>query len=211
MSLSRKNISFSLLFICIVFFHFLNNYLWLKHTNAIAGMAVPNHLLNQLKFHHYFNSIILIPDIPIFSKIFRVIHLFNTSMYVPVNIGWPNFVYLCSTFFSLFFGNSLLLIKLTQFVYFFILFFSTYAIAKKIADRKTGLLAMFLVSMYPLIFESSRQYSLDFPLAAFIALSIYLLLKTNYFTNFQYSCFLGISCGIAMLIKGQFILFFRAS
>ncbi len=208
MFLRRKNISFSLLFISIIFFHFVNNYLWLKQTNAIVGIDVVNNLFSQLKFHHLLSSIISMPDISIFFKILRIVHLVNTPMFDPNCICWPNFVFLSSSFFSLFFGNALLIVKLTQFIYFFILFLSTYTIAKEITDRKAGLLAMFLVSMYPLVFESSRQYSLDFPLTAFVALAINLLLKTNYFANLRYSVFLGISCGIAMLIKGQFILFF---
>jgi hypothetical protein len=93
-------------------------------------------------------------------------------------------------------------------IYFVILLFSVYFIAKTIFDRQTGIIAMFLVSMYPLIFESSRQYSLDFPLTAVVALSIFILLKTAYFTNTFFSILLGIISGIAMLIKGQFVLFF---
>lgn len=204
----KKNIICYSLFILIIVFHFVNNYLWLKGNNIICGIDVVNHLFFQLKFHHLFSAIISIPDTAIFLKIRQITQLINTPMASPDCIYWPNFVFLSSTFFSLFFGNSLFVVRLTQLIYFFILLFSTYAIAKEIADRKAGLLAMFLVSMYSLVFESSRQYSLDFPLTALTALSVFLLLKTNYFTNFFYSVLLGVFFGVAMLVKGQFLLFF---
>ncbi len=70
-----------------------------------------------------------------------------------------------------------------------------------------GLVASFLLFMYPIIFQSSRQFQLDFPLTAMVALNILLLLKCDNFKYRKYSFLFGLSLGWAMLIKGQAILF----
>ncbi|MBU1862068.1 MAG: glycosyltransferase family 39 protein, partial [Candidatus Omnitrophica bacterium] len=66
---------------------------------------------------------------------------------------------------------------------------------------------MFLLYMYPLIFESFRQFQLDSPLTAMVALSILFLIKCNDFTSRKYSLLLGVSLGWGMLVKGQVILY----
>ncbi|MCX5701642.1 MAG: glycosyltransferase family 39 protein [Candidatus Omnitrophica bacterium] len=91
--------------------------------------------------------------------------------------------------------------------YLAILLFSTYLIGSLIFSGFVGLLATFVLFMNPLIFTSSRQFQLDFPLTAMVALSILLFLKSNNFTNRKYSFFFGLSLGWTMLIKGQGMIF----
>lgn len=205
---NKPDLSFKFTFWLIVLFHAINNCIWLRDTTSINGTDVPNHLLFQLKFHHALNNLLSNPHLFILIKLKKILELMNMPMSSSDCIYWSNFVYLSSTVFSLFFGNFLFVVKITMLIYFVILLFSVYFIAKTILDRQTGIIAMFIVSIYPLIFESSRQYSLDFPLTAVVTLSVLLLLKTIYFTNTFFSVLLGISSGIGMLIKGQFILFF---
>lgn len=205
---NKPNLLFKSAFWLIILFHTINNFIWLRDNTGIRGIDVSNHLFFQLRFNHMLNNILSDPHIFFLGKLKNFLQLMNTPMSSPNNIYWPNFVYLSSTVFSLFFDNSLFIIKMTMLIYFLTVLFSTYFIAKTILDRQLGIIAMFLVSMYPLIFESSRQYSLDFPLTAIVTLSVVLLLKTVYFTNTFFSVLLGIVSGIGMLIKGQFILFF---
>ncbi|MFA5725871.1 MAG: glycosyltransferase family 39 protein [Candidatus Omnitrophota bacterium] len=192
----------------IILFHLINNYFWLKFSTEIAGDDVSCHLFYQLKFFNIFKHIIN-NDVFSFSiKSKQLLELFNTPFSSAANIYWPNLVYFISSLLNLFAGNSLFVTRFTMSVFLLVLMISTYFIAKDALNKQAGLLAMFLVSMYPLVFESSRQYSLDLPLAAMVALSIFFMLRTGYFANSFYSILLGIFAGLAILIKGQFVLFF---
>ncbi|MFA4989405.1 MAG: glycosyltransferase family 39 protein [Candidatus Omnitrophota bacterium] len=196
------------IFWSIILFHLINNYFWLKFSTEIAGDDVSCHLFYQLKFYNIFKHI-LNNDLLSFSiKSGQLLELFNTPLSYVANIYWPNLVYFISSLFGLYAGNSLFVARFSMFVFLLVLMLSTYFIAKDALHKQAGLLAMFLVSMYPLVFESSRQYSLDLPLAAMVALSIFFMLRTGYFANSFYSLLLGISAGLALLMKGQFVLFF---
>ena len=58
-----------------------------------------------------------------------------------------------------------------------------------------------------MIFESSRQYHLDFPLTAIVTLGIFLLLSCDGFKHSGWAVLCGLSFGIGMLIKGQLLFF----
>jgi len=206
--IGKTELAFLALFWGIILFQLINNYLWLKSCTEIIGVDVANHLFYQLKFFNIFKHIVDNGAFSIFVRFKDLLGLLNTPISAAANIYWPNFVYLISSVFGLCAGNSLFTVRFTVSIFLLVLMVSTYFIAKDTVNKQAGLLAMFLVSIYPLVFESSRQYSLDLPLAALVTLSIFFLMRTNYFTNSFYSILLGVSAGTAMLIKGQFILFF---
>ena len=98
-------------------------------------------------------------------------------------------------------------IMLNAAVFLAVLIYSTYKLGAKLSGRETGALAAFLVTIYPVFFNQLKVYMLDVPLAAFAALSVYLLVMSNNFQNLKYSVLFGISCGLGMLVKDSFILF----
>jgi len=91
--------------------------------------------------------------------------------------------------------------------YIFILIFSTYGIGKIIWNRKTGILASAFISVSPMILSFFREYQLDMPLTAMVALSFYLLLKSQQFSRLKYSILLGFSLAGGMLTKWTFPIF----
>ncbi len=99
--------------------------------------------------------------------------------------------------------NSILLTTNTLFL--FILLVSVYGIGSTLYDRNTGILSAFLVSFFPMVFGHSRNFLIDFPLAAMTALSFYLLFKTNKFQSRSYSILLGITLGLSQLTKEAFV------
>ncbi|MFH1397294.1 MAG: glycosyltransferase family 39 protein, partial [Candidatus Omnitrophota bacterium] len=88
-----------------------------------------------------------------------------------------------------------------------ILVLSVFGVGKVLFDKRVGLLAAFLVSMYPSVFNNLRVYMLDVPLTAMVVLSIYLLLKSGNFTNKKYSFLFALASGFGLLIKFNFALF----
>ena len=209
-SVLKKKSFWILALVAISCFHLVNNSIWLANSTDIDGVDVGNHLYYQLKFHHIFKEMIVDSRDNLVQKIREFFLLFHSAMSSPRCIYWPNFVYLTSTFFTLIFGTGMITAKLSGFIYFLILLAAIYAIGKRISGRAVGLLAAFFVSMYPLVFESSRQYSLDLPLTAMVCLACLFLLRAEHFTDLKYSLLLGVIVGAGMLIKGQFIIFFAA-
>lgn len=204
--MSKKRISiYPVLLVSIFCFHLINNYLWLRNSISIEGVDVENHLLYSIQFFYRLSDVVLNPTVPFWTKLLDIIRLLNRPIHT--NIYWPSFVNLCAAAFYSIFGRSLLAAKLTMLPFFLILLVSTYLIGKEIANRFVGLCAAFMISMYPIIFESSRQYALDLPLTALVALTILFLLYCDNFKNRKYTILLALSCGIGMLIKGQLALF----
>lgn len=100
-----------------------------------------------------------------------------------------------------------LMILVANSIFFIILITSIYGIGSLIYNRKTGLLAAFLTSVFPLIFGQSRNAMLDFPLAAMVSLSIYLILKTDGFRYVLYSILAGIALGLSQSTKESTFIF----
>jgi 4-amino-4-deoxy-L-arabinose transferase-like glycosyltransferase len=91
-----------------------------------------------------------------------------------------------------------------------VLLFSTYSLGRRLEGRSAGLLAAFLVSVYPVIFGLSREYLLDFALTAMVSLSIATLLKTEGFRIRNWSLICGLALGLGMLTKWSLTFFVAA-
>jgi hypothetical protein len=156
-----------------------------------------------LQFYHRVKTIISSPNINLKEKLTQFGQIFSSGI-----IYWPKFVYLISLPFLLIFGLSIESIKYSNLIFLWILIFSTYWITLRITkDSFTAIIASLLIGTYPLIFESSRQYGLDFPLTSWVTLVFLWLLKTKQFKKTFSSIFLGIIIGIGTLIKGQIVFF----
>ena len=102
---------------------------------------------------------------------------------------------------------SLFITRMINMLYYVILIIAVYFIGKKMLDKKTGLLAAFIVSFYPGICGMSRQFEHDFPATAMVALCISSLLYTEDFKNTKYSLLFGISLGLGIFFRGQTLFF----
>jgi 4-amino-4-deoxy-L-arabinose transferase-like glycosyltransferase len=202
--IGRKERIHSSLLLLLVIFLSISNYIWSYNNIAVAGVDSQNHLLFQLQFFDRFSDIINDFSLGWREKLFAAVSLYRSPVHDV--FSWPQFCYLTSSIF-LFFNRSLLAARLSLLPYFFILIFATYGIGKKISTKSCGLLAAVIVSFYPMIFESSRQYQLDFPLTAIVALSICALLYTDGFKHTGWTIFSALSLGIGMHIKGQSLFF----
>ncbi len=105
------------------------------------------------------------------------------------------------------FKNLDTLIFLSSFVYLVILTASVYGISKIAYNEKVAFIASTLLLVSNGIFFIFHAFFPDFSLAAFIALSIYLLLKSDGFRNRKYSTLAGICAGFGWLTKWQFVLY----
>jgi len=92
-----------------------------------------------------------------------------------------------------------------------ILILSTYGIACVFGGQETGLLAAFIVSMYPIIYGLARHYLLDVPLVAMVTLAVWLLVRTEDFGRRGAAIACGLSLGLGMLTKWTLAVFVGGS
>ena len=197
---------FTILFLLIIIFGLISNFLWLLNNTSLEDRWSEEGIFLSVKFINKMQEIIYESSFDIgrkFSEIFRLLR-------VPVEHSYgvyPQFVCFTTSLFYLLLGKTLLATKLSMLPYLLILLLSVFSIGKRVSSTLGGVVAACLVFMYPLIFESSRQYETYFSLTALVSLTILMLLKCDNFRNFKYSFLLGVIVGIGMLIKGQ-VLFF---
>lgn len=89
-------------------------------------------------------------------------------------------------------------------------FLIIFKICKFYLDPNSAILCCFILFMYPGVSFFIRVYPLPIALMSMVSLSIYFLLRCEYFTNLKYSILLGISLGLGMLTKQSYPLFIAA-
>jgi len=141
-----------------------------------------------------------------FGKFIQGFHPRAILNYVSI---YPPFTYLLTGSLYSILGFSEDIPQFSLLIYLIVYLVSIYGIAHKLFSRKSvALFAVFLASVYPLLVHFSRIYDLDFPLTALLALSLYALLRTGYFTNLKWSVALGVIVALGMLTKWTFVIFF---
>ena len=91
--------------------------------------------------------------------------------------------------------------------YLVLLLVGVYLLGTKLGDRKTGLLAAFIVGCYPAILGVARTSETYHPLAAILPWLSLVLLATDLFRRRGASVALGVLTGVAVLLKGQVVIF----
>lgn len=120
---------------------------------------------------------------------------------------FPPLVYMVSSFFWYIAGFSYKwgLLSLQLFSLIFIL--SMYGIGYELGGRTGAICTGFLAAASPHVMNYSRLYLLDFPQTAMTALSFWLLLKTEFFTNRKFSILFGIAFALSMMTKWSSLIF----
>ncbi|MBU1864558.1 MAG: glycosyltransferase family 39 protein, partial [Candidatus Omnitrophica bacterium] len=147
------------------------NYTWFQEDDSIEGSGAPNHVGFSIEFFYKLSDIINEKSLTLGSKVNQIVYLLGNPVKFSC-VEWPNGLNTTASVFYYLFGKSLFSAKLSLMPYLIILLLSTYLIGRTLFSDFVGLLAMFLLYMYPLIFESFRQFQLDSPLTAMVALSI---------------------------------------
>lgn len=190
----RKRLSFTAL-ILLVIIHLVVNWLYISTNVTILGVDVPAHLESTLVYNRILSHVDL-------KALFRAL-----------TWSWnrPPLPFLTAVLFYRLFGVSTDSALMSNSPYLIVLLFSVYGIGRRVYNRPVGLLAAFLVSTYPILFNLSRTFYPDFALTALVALSIYFLMGVERFHNRKYSLLLGLTLGLGMLSKWPFAAFVGAS
>lgn len=190
---NKQTLKFGFLFLLfiLIFFHGINNYIWIRLNQRPPIDDEATHLFSGLRYF----DILSHPSLKMFSSL--------TS----VDWSYPPLIPLVAASFALIFGRSATVFTMTNMIYFSGIFVCLYFIGKKIADKKTGILAACIFSFYPLVFHLSRLFMLEIALCFMVTASIALLLYSNNFQNTFVSIIFGIFLGLGLLTKQSFIIF----
>jgi hypothetical protein len=96
---------------------------------------------------------------------------------------------------------------LTNTIFPAVLLTAIYGIGEQMYDVATGLPAACLVSRFPNVFLMARFTDIEFSMLSLVALSAFLLLKTDHFLKQGWSHALGISLGWRLIAKWVFVVF----
>jgi len=200
-----KRLSIAILILIIFLFHFINNILWLQQDgNQALGCESVFHLERAFEIYNhvkdsssnYLESLISIKNYPWVSQI-RQISVSNI----------PSAFAAIGTFLTILFNLPFLNLPLTNTIYLLPIIVFTYLVGKITRNKKTGLLAAFLVSFYPMIYGISRKAAPEIALTAIVSCAYYFLIKTNNLKSILYSLLTAITCFLGIIIQPLFIAF----
>lgn len=175
----------------LVIFHWVNNWFYFRANVTLLGWDATAHLAKTIIYNNTLQEI----DI---QSLFRAF----TWPWNRPPLPWLPAVLLFRLS-----GVSTDVALMSNSFYIAVLLFSVYGIGKRLYGPGVGLLSAFLVSTYPLLFNLSRTLYPDFPLTAMVALNIYFLLRVDRFRDRLNSLLFGLTFGLGLLTKWQFLAF----
>lgn len=178
--------------VILIIFHIAGNFFWLRLNQEPPFDDDARHLLNGL----ICMDILRHPSINAFKDL--------TGQF---DRDYPPVFPMTAATMSIFFGRTSIALKMSNAIFWIILLFSLYYLARKISGENAALFSVFLTSMYPAVFGFSRTHLLEFSLVAMVTLNLCLLLYTEDFKSIIYSILFGISLGLGMLTKVTFFIF----
>jgi len=102
-----------------------------------------------------------------------------------------------------------LIIIFINYIFFLIPLYFIYKIGEETDSKESGQIAMILFALVPAVYGLSRQFGhKDYHIIAAITFNIYCLIKTDYFKDRKWSFIYGISVGLGLLVKKQFLAYF---
>lgn len=177
----------------LILFHLINVFIWLKIDQAYLS-------LDAWSYYRY--------SLEVINSLKNLLHgqLFLSALEPQ---KWHGILveFITAPFYFIFGSAQDTAVMIAISIFLPILIFSVYGIGKKLCSRKTGILAAFIVTMYPLILNHTRLYMLDLPLTSMVALSIYYLLASENFTQKKYTLLFGLSFGLGLLVKFNYLAF----
>jgi 4-amino-4-deoxy-L-arabinose transferase-like glycosyltransferase len=120
---------------------------------------------------------------------------------------YPHFEYIPTAFFYHFLGASVTVSRLSLLPWYALLMLSMYGCGKRLGGEGSGWLLMLGAAASPAYLIFSRFFFLEVPLTATAALSLYLLLASDWLRSRALSILFGLSMGLMMMFKGSGIIF----
>lgn len=174
-----KNSSF-IIFIVIALFYAIGNFIWWKLNTPVIPIGISAVHFNDIFKNGYFYY-----NAPLIAWIMKGMFFIFGKQYFDLQIIGVNY--------------TLFLIA----VYFI------YRLGLKLKDKETGNVAMVLFALTPAVYEMSRHYGhQDWHVMIVMIVNICCLLELNDFKNRKWSFLYGITVGLGLLVKDEFLPYF---
>ena len=174
-----KNSSF-IIFIVISILYLISNIIWYEINTPIIPEGI-----SGVHFNDVFLNAWLFVNAPLITWIMKVMFFIFGKEYFDLQIIIVNYIF------------------------FLMGLYFMYKIGVKLKDKETGNLAMILFALTPGVYELSRTYGhQEYHTMCAVVLNIYCLIKTDCFKNRKWSILYGISVGLGLLIKDEFLICF---
>ena len=106
------------------------------------------------------------------------------------------------------FGHTPDIGSMTNAIFLALLVFALYGLGRQLFSPGIGLLAAFLATTFPHLFGMSRNFTLDYPMTAMVALAFWALLRTDFFQSRRRSLLFGLCAGLGVSTKTVFLVTF---
>ncbi|MBN1823107.1 MAG: glycosyltransferase family 39 protein [Endomicrobiales bacterium] len=133
--------------------------------------------------------------------------MLTDGIFKPFGHFWyhPPLYHFISAVMLVLFKNNLLLTNVVHNGFYMGMgFIFTYLVGKRLKGHLNGIMAMIVLALYPATWMGLNNHFNDYPLMGLTAMSVYLLLRTDYFGNRAYSVLFALGCGWAMMVKWSF-------
>ncbi len=168
------------MFIFLGVFFLVCNYIWWKINTPI----IPQHI-SATHFIDVFKDSFLYFNAPLMTWIMKIIFFIFGKEYFDLQIIIVNYFF------------------------FLIGLYFIYKIGLELKDKETGNIAMILFTLTPAVYGMSRQYGhQDWHVMIAMIVNIYCLIKLDDFKNRKWSILYGITVGLGLLIKDEFLPYF---
>ena len=178
----KKSFKFSsiIIFIVTALFYAIGNFVWWKTNTPIIPQGIC-----ALHFLDIFQDGWLYSNAPLLTWIMKGIFFLFGKEYFDLEIITVNYFFFLTALYFI------------------------YKIGVELKDKETGNIAMILFGLTPAVYGLSRQYGhQDWHVMVAMVANIYCLMKLNFFENRKWSILYGITVGLGLLIKDEFLPYF---
>ena len=179
----------------LILSHCVANAVWVHQDRTLRSFDMPPHLEAQLYVFSLFRNEGLVQGLA------RVLEGNSIALI------WPATGYLPGAILAAIFGHDLPTIRLFNLLFLAITVVCVYRIGVRLRSRAVGLLAAALVTLYPLVYGESRQFSADFWGLAVTILGVLMLLGTRCFSHRGRCILSGLCVGLGLLLRPHSLLF----
>lgn len=171
--------------------HIGNNAIWLRLDNYPPSWDSAHHLTMTLRWLGFWQN-------PGFGHL-RAVAAATSYPPLPYHIVLP--------FYTIFGRVAYVATWVSGSIWLGLLLLATYGLGREIHTRRSGILAAFIISFYPLIVALEREFYLDLALTAVVTLAIWLLVRCDQFEDRMCAVLSGFAFGLGTLIKWPFSFF----
>lgn len=175
---------------------------WMAASSALPYDNATDHLANSVQVYDILKGTPFPQSLA--NVLFPLIQEFLPLHGVHV---YPPFLYLLTATLDLLLGPSLFTAELSLLLFALVFILATFGIGRRLFDAEVGLVAAIVASGAYRFVQYTREYFLDVPVCALVALSLYLLLASCGLRRRTISVLLGLSLALGLLVKWIFVVY----